>query len=334
MEFKELITALSNAWYVGGRGNALDIAEDELKPFAQCERLQGGLVAELKGESDYTVMLDAHIDEIAFFVTSVEGGFVKVAPAGGFDSRVLPASPVVIHGKKDAVGAFGSTPPHIMKGKSTVQKVDEMYIDTLSDDAAEFVKVGDIVTMSRSAAQMTCGAVTGKALDDRVACAVLIETAKRLSKQKLPCNVLISLSDAEEIGCRGAKINSFSNTPNEAIAVDVSFASGPDIPENKCGIPKKGVMIGVSPILSKAVTDKLKKICENKKIACQIEVMGGTTGTNADSITLTKGGIATGLCSIPLRNMHTPVETVWEDDLYATINVLYEYCLAGGALNA
>ncbi len=334
MSLKENCFRLANAWYAGGRGTAMDIAEELLSPIAECKRLPGGLTATIKGKQKRTLMLDAHIDEIALFVTAVQGGFVKVAAAGGFDSRMLPATQVVIHGKKDITGLFCNTPPHLMQGKSSVQKLEDMYIDTMLEDASQFITVGDPVTFAVTASELAFGAITGKALDDRVACAALIEVAYRLSKEDIPCNVCISLSDAEEIGSRGAKVNAYSIEPDEAVAVDVSFAAGPEIPTEKSGKPKGGVMLGISPILDRRITDNLRAICEEKEIPFQPEVLAGTTSTNADAITLSRGGVPTGLCSIPLRNMHTTVETVWLKDLEAVVQLLTEYVLGGGATNA
>lgn len=333
MEQKEIF-ALADAWYAGGRGTAMELAEAALRPYAACERLPGGLIATLKGKKDYTLLLDAHIDEIALFVTAVQGGFVKVAAAGGFDSRMLPATPVMIHGKKEIAGVFCSTPPHLLQSKSSVPKLEDLYIDTLLENAEDTVSVGDPVTFATKAAALQFGAFTGKALDDRVACAALIETARRLAAAELPCNVCISLSDAEEIGSRGAKINAFSLMPDEAVAVDVSFAAGPDIPPEKSGKPRGGVMLGISPVLDRQITDTLRALCVRENIAFQPEVIGGTTSTDADVITLTGGGIPTGLCSIPLRNMHTTVETVWTEDIEATVRLLTAYCLNGGAHRA
>lgn len=333
MELKTIFR-LADAWYAGGRGTAMEIAEKLLPPIAECKRLPGGLIATLKGKADYTILLDAHIDEIALYVTHVQRSFVKVAAAGGFDSRILPSTPVIIHGKQDIPGVFCSTPPHLLQGKSSVQKVGEMYIDTLLEDASNLVSIGDPVTFATKAKALNFGAFTGKALDDRVACAALIEVAQRLSSADLPCDVCISLSDAEEIGLRGAKVNAFSLMPDEAVAVDVSFASGPDIPEEKSGKPGGGIMLGISPVLDRRVTETLRGICEREQIALQFEVIGETTSTNADVISLTGGGIPTGLCSIPLRNMHTAVETVWLSDVEQTVRLLTSYCLNGGALHA
>ena len=334
MSLKENSLALSNAWFAGGRGTAMDIAEQLLSPIAQCERLPGGLTATIKGRTDRTILFDAHIDEIALFVTAVNGGFVKVAAAGGFDSRMLPATRVVIHGKKDIIGVFCSTPPHLIQEKSKVQKLDEMYIDTLLLDASEFISVGDAVTFAVEAVELSPGVITGKAFDDRVACAVLIEVENRISGMDLPCNVCISLSDAEEIGSRGAKTTAYAVMPDEAVTIDVGFANGPDIPPEKSGKPGGGVMLGISPILDCKITELLKNICNKKQLPFQMEVTGGTTSTNADAITVTAGSVPTGLCSIPLRNMHTTVETVWMKDLETVVELLTEYALRGGVLNA
>ena len=180
-----------------------------------------------------------------------------------------------------------------------------------------------------------CGdRVAAKSLDDRAACAVLIELANRVAEKKLPASVTFLFADGEELGMRGSKTATFDLTPNEAVAIDVSFASAPDVSASKYGQLSKGALIGVSPILNKKIGDKLIAVAKEKNLPYQIEVMGGTTGTDSDAITVTKSGVPCGLVSIPERNMHTPCEVVDLKDIENICDILEQYILSGGALNA
>ena len=122
----------------------------------------------------------------------------------------------------------------------------------------------------------------------------------------------------------------FEAEPDEAIALDVSFGDGPCISNDKCGKLGHGAMLGISPILDKGVTERLKNIAKEQNIPVQFEVMGGKTGTDADVISVSKSGVKTGLLSIPLRNMHTPAEVIDTKDLESVISVLENFLLGGG----
>ncbi|MEG1886911.1 MAG: M42 family peptidase, partial [Oscillospiraceae bacterium] len=148
-----------------------------------------------------------------------------------------------------------------------------------------------------------------------------------------PCNVAFLLSDQEELGCRGAKTASFSIEPQEAIVVDVSFGDTPDIPSYKTGKLGDGAMIGISPILSPKISNRLKNLGQSLEIPFQPEVMGGATSTNADVISISKDGIPCGLISIPLRNMHTPAEVISIEDVKSVAKLLAAYVLSYGKEN-
>ena len=327
-DLKQLLKELSEADGLGGVSYALEVAEQHLKKYASVRREGNNLVGEMKGKSDYTVMLDAHIDQIGMVVTAVNGGFLRVANVGGIDRRMLAAMRVNIHGKHTVTGVFCSTPPHLSKDDK-VKKLEDMYIDTgLGEKASEVISVGDRVTFRQSFRALDGTCVTGKSLDNRAGCAALIRCAKALSGKELPCNVAFLLSDAEEINGSGAKTRAFSVDPNEAVAVDVSFGNAPDIEPEKTGVLGDGAMLGVSPLLSRSVTDALKSAAVKSGAKFQYEVMGGKTATNADHIALTRQGVPTGLLSIPLRNMHTPVEVVDLADVESVATILSTYILS------
>ncbi len=324
---KEILKKLCEADFLGSVGSALDTAGVFLSKYCTVRRKGNNLIGEIKGKTDYTVLLDAHIDQIGMVVTAVKDGFLKVQSAGGIDSRMLAGMRVTVYGKEPIRGVFCSTPPHLGKSDS-VLKIEDMYIDTgLGDKLSDVVSVGDRVVFSTEFSELAGDKVTAKSIDDRAGCVALIKCAELLSGKELPCNVVFLLSDAEEIGGMGAKTQSFDISPDLAVAVDVSFGNAPDIAADKTGTLGDGAMIGISPVLSHTVTEMLKAAAENKEIKYQLEVMGGKTSTNADKIVETRCGVPTGLLSIPIRNMHTPVEVVDAKDISSVAQILASFVL-------
>lgn len=299
----------------------------------------GGIFGLWEGENrDYTILLDAHVDEISFVVTGIdEKGFLKVGKRGGIDPRVLPACEVDVWGKEQLHGLFCSTPPHLQKEKrSEVIPLDQLRIDIgyPAKKAEELVTLGDKITFHVEPQRLQNGLVTGKALDDRAGVAALLMCVDTLSRggQKLPCNLLIQFSEQEEIGGAGAQIDAFRLFPNEAIVVDVSFANYPGVAEHKCGKLGGGPMIGFSPVLSRQITDKLMEMAQGHGIPVQREIMAAKTGTNADEIFTARTGVACGMVSIPQRNMHTPAEVVSLQDVENTARLLAQYVMSGGQM--
>lgn len=333
---KELLKTLCNAACIGHISDASAIAANELKKYAEVRTFgTTGIIAEINKDKKRTIMLEAHIDEVGFIVTNIfDDGFVKVANIGGNDARILPATPVIIHGKADIQAVFASVPPHLADNSANVENIDEILLDTgLNGTVHDFVSVGDYVTYSSQCEDLADGKICGKSLDDRCAVAALIEVASRIYNKDLPVNVVICLSEQEELGTRGARPAAFSLNIDEAVAVDVSFGNAPDVPPSKCGALGDGPMIGISPILDRKITTMLTVLAVSHKIHYQLEVMGGTTGTDADVISITKDGIPCGLVSIPLRNMHTPCEIIDIFDIECICDLLENYILFGGAFD-
>lgn len=326
----ENLKELCSACFLGSERSAGNKAKKMLEPYVDEIKtdITGSVFGFINGESDKNILLTAHIDEIGFTVTNVlDGGFLKLSKVGGIDIRTLPASKVVIHGKKDIKGIFTSTPPHLAKGKSEeFSPLDEIFVDTGMDNVGEFVSIGDFASFDIVGTCLADGYFTSKSVDDRSGCVALIEVAKRLKKLGKPKdNIIIMLASGEELGSRGAKIGAFGKNIDEAIAVDVSFGYSVGCKKSDCGECEKGVMIGVSPILNKEMTKALEAIAEQKAIPYQIEAMSGLTSTDADAIQITENGIKCALLSIPIKYMHTPIETVFTDDIKATSDLIFEY---------
>ncbi len=328
-----MLFALSDADAAGNIREASDLAYDMLKEYTSAEKCDNlTVIGFLKGESDYTLMLDAHIDQIAMTVTNIDdNGFLTVAKAGGIDIRALPSRRVTVHGREKVTAVFCATPPHLARKGVKYTDISEIKLDTaLGERAKDIISVGDLVTFSAKPQMLKGSRVTGRSFDDRAAVACLIETAKRLSGKKLPFNVAFVLSDGEELGLRGTRTAAFKINPDEAVAVDVSFGDGIGIADTDCKKLGKGGMIGISPALDRGISNKLISIAKEKNIPYQTEVMGASTGTDADMIAVTREGVRACTLSIPLRNMHTEVEILDIKDLEAVCELLCEYILAGG----
>ena len=328
----KLLEKLSNAVSIGHITDARDIVKTELSKYAQVRDFgQIGLIAEINKGKDKTLLLDAHIDEVGFIVTGLLGdGFLRVTNVGGNDARILPATAVTVHGKEKLAAVFASTPPHLSGGEGKTLSLDEIVLDTGIKNVESYVSEGDLVTYKTSFCALEGNRVTGKSLDDRAGVFCLIELAKRIYDKDPKYNLIFSVAEGEELGTRGAVTATFEAEPDEAIALDVSFGDGPCISNDKCGKLGHGAMLGISPILDKGVTERLKNIAKEQNIPVQFEVMGGKTGTDADVISVSKSGVKTGLLSIPLRNMHTPAEVIDTKDLESVISVLENYLLGGG----
>ena len=335
MDWYQTIAALSAAPGVSGLNGALDVAEKTLSPLGEVRRDgMGGLLCRI-GQGKRRVMLDAHVDEIGLIVTALDGGFLRVAKCGGVDPRTLVDQDVIVHGKQDLFGVFSSLPPHLKKESDQAPKLEDLVIDCgyAPDRLAELVRPGDRVSFAVEPASLLNGRITGKALDNRAGVAVVMDAAARLADCE-DVTLLVSLSAQEELGCRGAKTAAFAWEPDEAIVVDVSFGDGPSVDPRECGRVGDGVMIGVSPVLHETATQTLISLAETNGIPHQLEVMGGSTGTNADPISLSRGGVPTSLLSLPLRNMHTAVEVIDPADLQAASDLIVAYIREGGVSRA
>lgn len=336
MNTKDTLLTLSELCSIGTVRAASDKAFEILSEYAECERTNTlTVIGRLKGESDYTLMLDAHIDEVGFIVTDVDdNGFLDLAKCGGIDLRTLPARVVTVHGKEKVSAVFCSTPPHLSDKEKEFSDISQIKLDSmLGEKAKDVISIGDYVTYSVKPETLLGGRVTGKSLDNRAGVVCLLELAKRLKDKTLPFNVAFVLSDSEELGLRGAKTAAFKVSADEAIVIDVSFGDGPDISPLDCGKLGEGAMIGVSPCLDTDISKKLIDTAKQNNLKYQTEVMGGNTSTNADVVAVTKSGVKTGLVSIPLRNMHTDIEVVDISDIDSVCDLLEDYILNGGIRN-
>ncbi|MBQ8063403.1 MAG: M20/M25/M40 family metallo-hydrolase [Clostridia bacterium] len=311
------------------------VAMDALRPYVDelYKTPMGAVVGTIKGHGP-ALVLDAHLDQIGLVITAYGGnGFLRFDKCGGVDPRTLSGMEVIIHGEEDLFGVVSSIPPHLAKKEDAGKAKDfrELAIDTgLSDEELKRkVKLGDRVSLKAYPAQLLNGLVSGAAMDDRAGIAALIRTAELLRDAECDRTVSFQFTVREEVGGRAAAATAYNINAHAAIAVDVSFARTPGIDHRDAALIDKGPMIGYSPILDKGLFDRMKQIAEEKGIPYQLEIMHRGTGTHADELTNLKAGLPVGLVSIPLRYMHTTVETVSLEDIENTARLLAVTVLAG-----
>lgn len=319
----------------GAEDEISNIIEKYVSGFAEVKRDRFGNVTAYLPAGKKTVLLDAHMDRIGMIVTGLEdAGFLRVAKCGGMDARVLAAQDVTVWGREPVYGVVTSTPPHLSTPEDAkkAKDFDSILIDTgmSKQEAERLISQGDRITERCPHGELENGRIFGAALDDRAGCAAIIRAAELVAETKERPSVQLLFSAQEETGGDGAVTGSFNIDADECIAVDVSFADAPDMPSEKCGKLNKGPMIGIAPVLDYRISQRLKAIAEEKEIPYQLELMGDSTGTNADHIAISKGGVRTGLVSIPQRNMHTGVEIIALDDVENSARLIAEYILGGG----
>ena len=319
MTLKEMILRLSEAPGPSGREDAaMAVAAELLRPYVDELRrdAMGNLIA-LKRCADVgapTVMLDAHMDEIGLIVTGYEKGFLRFQSLGGVDARMLPALEVRLLTEEPLYGVIDTLPPHILSAEEREKPLpmDKLYIDVGlgEEEIRRHVPLGTPAVFTTKCFELGENRLCGKSLDDRSCAAILIRALQLLEAEKLCCHVALLLSVQEEVGCRGAVTGAYNVAPEAAIAVDVTHGQSPDAPKSETFALGGGPVIGLGPNMTRSVSDKLLALAKNADMETQLEVMPGHSGTDAWPIQISREGVATGVLSLPLRYMHTPVEVL------------------------
>ncbi len=279
-----------------------------------------------KGKKKKVLMIEAHMDEIALMVSYFEaGGFLRFTTIGGFDPKILPGTEVIIHGKKKIKGIISSIPPHLQTGTRTKPwPMTEIFIDTgLNDlDLRANVRIGDYISLPKSFITLKNSRVSGASLDNRIGVSLLVDIAQSLNKVT-DFTIVFAATFGEEIGLRGGITSSYGIKPDIGICIDVSFGDFPGQPSllTKLG---SGPILSIGPVYHPVFMDFIKKSAKRKKIKFQHEIENRPGGTNAGPIQLSGVGIAVAGISIPIRNMHSPVEVADLNDVKNTSKLIKE----------
>lgn len=270
------------------------------------------------------LLLDAHLDEIGLIVTGEKDGFLTFSNIGGVDPRILPAACVTVMTDPPRNGVISAAPPHLHADSDKAVDSDGLYIDIGAEGKAN-VPVGTPVVFDSGIRTLAGKNISARALDDRASLAAILRAMELLKSKKLGIDIAVVASTQEELGCRGAKVAGYTVNPDFAIVVDVTHATTPGVDKSVSFTAGSGAAIGVGPNMTRKMSDALIAVAKDKKIPHTIEVSPGHSGTNAWTVQVLRGGIATGLLSIPLKYMHTPVETVKEKDIEAVAKLISEF---------
>jgi endoglucanase len=285
------------------------------------------------GEAAPLFAVVGHIDEIGLIITHVdENGFLYFAPIGGWDPQVLVGQRVAVRGRNGIVpGVVGRKPIHLLEPdqRKKVVELKSMHIDIGAGDgeeAAELTRIGDPVVIDAEPMAVAGARLVSKAMDNRLGAYVALESLRRCAEGKGPGGSFAAVAAVqEEIGLFGARTAAFELRPDVAVAVDVTHATdAPGVDEKELGSSPlgSGPVIGRGSTLSPKVFELLVETAEAEGIEYTLTASGRGTSTDADVLQISRAGIPTGVVSIPLRYMHSPVEMCDLRDVEATVELL------------
>lgn len=272
------------------------------------------------------LLLDAHLDEIGFIITGHEEGFLRFDDLGGVDPRMLPDRELTIMTQPPIHGVVACMPPHVQSKEDMdrSQPINEFVIDVglSQEDAQRLIPVGTPAVFRAGCMALGESMLSGKSLDDRSCFAILVDTVERLKNEQLDVDLYILGSTQEETHSTGAITAVYGIVPDMCVAVDVTHGDSPDASKEDTFVLGGGPVIGMGPNCTGWMTRRMADKANELAMDVQFEVMAGNTGTNGWPIQISREGIATAILSLPLRYMHTPVETISRSDLTDTAKLL------------
>jgi endoglucanase len=286
-----------------------------------------------------TVAVVGHVDEIGLIVTYIdEKGFASFIGVGGWDPQVLVGQRVSVITRDGAVpGVVGRKPIHLLRDeeRKKVAELRDLHIDLGVTDRAEasaLIRVGDVAVIAGDPVELPNGRLVARSMDNRLGCFVALEAARLVAEAGgAPGDVVAVAAAQEEVTLGGARTVAYRVKPDVAIVVDVTHATdvpGIDERENGSHALGSGPVIGRGSTLHPAVFEGLHAAGEAESIAFTVEASARSTGTDADAIALTRAGVPCGLIGLPLRYMHSPVETVQLSDVHDAAKLIAAFCRA------
>jgi endoglucanase len=339
MDSVKILTELTAA--TGVSGNETGVAgavREHFKKFTDTvftDRL-GNVFAKV-GEGGPVVLICAHMDEIGMMVDGIEeNGMLRICSVAGVDPRVLPGSMVVVHAREGKLrGAVGALPPHLLgpdREATSAYKISDLLVDTglPASEVKAQVSIGDFVTFDQlPPVQLRNRRIAGKSFDDRALVVCELLAMEKLAKRKLACTAIFCATVQEERGSFGALTAAYGIDPDLAIAMDVTHAPTPGADSlDTTELGKLALTTGGN--IHPKVYAQLTAIADEHNLAYAPEASIGHTGTDAWEIQTRRGGIPTGLISLPLRYMHTSVETIDLKTLENCAKLITEFLCAQG----
>lgn len=333
MDIKSMLFDLAGVTGTSGdEADAAQTARRYLSEFMECTTDRLGNVVGTTKKGNVHILLDAHLDQIGLVVRGIDNnGFILVDKVGGMDLRTLTGAEVTVHGTEELFGVLCSVPPHLQSGDGEEKKLElkKMAIDIgySKAEAEKLVSIGDRITARCCQNVLLNNNISSPAFDNRASVAAILRAVEIVTDKLSNVKLTVLFSSQEETGGSGARVGAFRAMPDYAIVVDVGFGDDPYTDKSQTITLGKGPSIGISPTLDRELTADLTRLAESKGIPYQHDVMGGRTGTNADSINIAGPGVKTALLSVPLRYMHTANEVINTDDIENTAKLIAEFIL-------
>ena len=338
---KFLTEYLNNPSPTGYESNGQKIWMKYLKQYVDkfITDIYGTAVAVINPNEKFKVVIEAHSDEISWFVNYItDDGLIYVIRNGGSDHQIAPSKIVNIHTKKGIIdGVFGWPAIHTRKfGKEEPPKLDNIFIDVGAKSKSEVEKmgvhVGCVITYPDNFKILNKDKFICRALDNRIGGFVIAEVARLVfeKKNKLPFGLYVTNSVQEEVGLRGAEMITENIKPDIAIVTDVCHdTTTPMINKKEQGLTKigEGPVISYAPAIHNNLREKIINTALKNKIPFQRLASSRYTGTDTDAFAYSNGGVASALISLPLRYMHTTVEMVQKSDIENLIELIYSTLL-------
>lgn len=318
------------------------VIREEIRQYTDEVRtdVHGNVIAALNPSGRPRVMLTAHCDELGFLIRYIdEQGFLYFAPLGGFDPSTLPGNRVQIQTPNGPIlGVIGRKPVHTLsqEERGKAPRLSDLWIDigaSSREEAQELVPLGSVATRAALLEPLRNDIVVSRALDDKSGIFTVVEAMRRIhaQRQQLKAGVFFVSTVQEETGLRGAHTSAFGVDPLIAVAVDVTFTSDhPGTSKQEMGEVKlnAGPVISLGGHINPRVYQLLVQVTNEAGYSWQISPEASRTGTDTDAIQIQRGGVATGLVSIPNRYMHTGSEMVSLRDIDQIADVLARFALA------
>lgn len=330
-EFLREVTALP-----GLSGNEQAVAQyiaDAFRPYCDDVRIDAmnSVIARIHGRGP-RVMLCAHLDEIGLMVAKIEDdGVLRVRNVGGVDPRILPGMRVAVYGRERLMGVIGAKAPHLLTAAEREKNytLDELYIDLgmPPEQVRKVAAIGDCVALEGGYTKLLNGRVATKTADDRSCVAILLRTAQLLQRMDTTADLYFVASCQEEVGGYGAMTAGFGVDPDFGIVLDVTHARTPGVSAlDAFEIDSPTVAKG--PYLHPYLRSKLEEVAKEQHVSIQEEIVARDTSTDADDLEAVRSGVPCVLLSLPVRYMHTSVETFDMHALEESARLLANYCLA------
>jgi putative aminopeptidase FrvX len=298
----------------------------------------GTVVGVINPESEYKVVIEAHADEISWFVHYItKDGFIYLRRNGGSDHMIAPSKRVNIHTDKGIVKAvFGWPAIHTRHTKDDAPSMKNIFLDCGCSNKEEVeelgIHVGCVITFEDEFMVLNKNRYCGRALDNRIGGFMIAEVARLLkeNKQKLPFGLYVVNAVQEEVGLRGAQMIAHRIKPNVAIVTDVCHDTGtPMINKIEQGDLKSGdgPVLTYGPAVQNNLLNQIIDTAKKKKVPFQRAAASRATGTDTDAFAYSNEGVPSALISLPLRYMHTTNEMCRKEDVEHTIKLIYETLL-------